>query len=119
MGTTTTAPPTTADGRPSPVASHIAALDGVRGLAVAAVVAYHLDLLSGGFLGVDVFFVLSGFLITSLLLSELGGTGAVSLRRFWVRRIRRLVPAVAVVVPVTLVAAPCLPALARASCAMR
>jgi peptidoglycan/LPS O-acetylase OafA/YrhL len=105
MGTTTTAPPTTADGRPSPVASHIGGLDGLRGLAVAAVVAYHLDVLSGGFLGVDVFFVLSGFLITSLLLSEHGRSGTVSLRRFWARRIRRLVPAVAVVVPVTLAAA--------------
>src|SRR4051794_41562749 len=70
------------------------ALDGLRGLAVLAVVLYHGGVagLGGGFLGVDAFFVLSGFLITSLLLVEWGNTGAVSLRRFWERRARRLLP---------------------------
>jgi peptidoglycan/LPS O-acetylase OafA/YrhL len=63
---------------------------------VVAVVAYHLGYLSGGFLGVDVFFVLSGFLITSLLLRERTGTGRVRLRAFWERRARRLLPALGV-----------------------
>ena len=80
-------------------------LDGLRGWAVAAVVAYHLRLVPGGFLGVDVFFVLSGFLVTSLLLIEADGTGGVSLGRFWTRRLRRLAPAVMVLVPAVLVAA--------------
>ena len=75
------------------------ALDGVRGLAVAAVVAYHLDRrwLPGGYLGVDIFFVLSGFLITTLLLDERRTTRHIDLRRFWARRARRLFPALALV----------------------
>jgi peptidoglycan/LPS O-acetylase OafA/YrhL len=70
-------------------------LDGVRAVAVALVLADHGGIpgLSGGFLGVDVFFVLSGFLITSLLLDELGRTGRIGLRDFWIRRARRLLPA--------------------------
>jgi peptidoglycan/LPS O-acetylase OafA/YrhL len=68
------------------------ALDGVRALAVAAVVAYHLDALRGGFVGVDVFFVLSGYLITALLIRERESSDAISLRSFWGRRIRRLWP---------------------------
>jgi peptidoglycan/LPS O-acetylase OafA/YrhL len=74
---------------------HLPALDGLRGVAVLAVVAYHADLgwAGGGFLGVDVFFVLSGYLITSLLRAEHGRTGRVSLRGFWTRRARRLLPA--------------------------
>jgi len=68
----------------------VPALDGLRGLAVAAVVVYHLspDLLPGGFLGVSVFFVLSGYLITSLLFREGQGTGRIGLARFWGRRCR-------------------------------
>jgi peptidoglycan/LPS O-acetylase OafA/YrhL len=77
-------------------------LDGVRGLAVAAVVAYHVGYLRGGFLGVDVFFVLSGYLITGLVIAELEETGGLSLRRFWARRVRRLVPALLVVVAAVL-----------------
>ncbi|MGZ4450536.1 acyltransferase family protein [Oryzihumus sp.] len=78
------------------------ALDGVRALAVLAVVVYHLgggagSALPGGFLGVDAFFVLSGYLITSLLLAEHQCTGRVDLAAFWVRRVRRLFPALAVV----------------------
>ncbi len=69
------------------------ALDGLRGVAVAAVVAFHLEHLRGGFLGVDLFFVLSGFLITSLLLVEFDGRRAIDLGRFWSRRARRLLPA--------------------------
>jgi peptidoglycan/LPS O-acetylase OafA/YrhL len=78
----------------------IPALDGIRALAVALVLADHGGILglSGGFLGVDVFFVLSGFLITSLLLDELGRTGRIALRGFWIRRARRLLPALIVMV---------------------
>ncbi len=70
-------------------------LDGLRGIAVLAVIIYHADvsLLVGGFLGVDVFFVLSGFLITSLLIDELTQTNSVDRARFYMRRIRRLMPA--------------------------
>lgn len=74
---------------------HLLALDGLRALAVAGVLAYHLGLgwASGGYLGVDLFFVLSGFLITSLLLEEWVTTGAVRLLAFWTRRAKRLLPA--------------------------
>ena len=68
--------------------------DGLRALAVGSVILFHADLgLHGGFVGVDVFFVISGFLITSILLRELQSTGKVDLRNFWTRRIRRLLPA--------------------------
>ncbi|WP_232751605.1 acyltransferase family protein [Corynebacterium sp. HMSC074A09] len=74
-------------------------LDGLRGLAVLAVVIYHFfgDLLPGGYLGVDMFFVLSGFLITSLLVREFAVTGRISLTDFWIRRFRRILPAALVV----------------------
>jgi peptidoglycan/LPS O-acetylase OafA/YrhL len=70
-------------------------LDGLRGIAVLAVIIYHGDIsfLVGGFLGVDVFFVLSGFLITTLLINELTETNTVDRARFYIRRIRRLMPA--------------------------
>jgi peptidoglycan/LPS O-acetylase OafA/YrhL len=73
----------------------VAGLDGIRGLAVAAVFCFHAGLpwAPGGFLGVSVFFTLSGFLITSLLIEEAHTTGGVDLGRFWARRVRRLVPA--------------------------
>jgi peptidoglycan/LPS O-acetylase OafA/YrhL len=75
------------------------ALDGLRGLAVLAVVLYHAGVaaLGGGFLGVDLFFVLSGYLITALLLLEWRSTGRIRLGRFWERRVRRLLPALLVV----------------------
>ncbi|GAA1728918.1 acyltransferase family protein [Aeromicrobium alkaliterrae] len=81
---------------PPPPRSHLPSLDGLRGIAVLLVLAYHAfpSRLPGGFAGVDVFFVLSGFLITTLLLREKNQVGRVQLRRFWVRRVRRLVPAV-------------------------
>jgi peptidoglycan/LPS O-acetylase OafA/YrhL len=78
----------------------IRALDGVRALAVALVLADHGGIpgMAGGFLGVDIFFVLSGFLITSLLLDELGRSGRVDLTNFWIRRARRLLPALVLMV---------------------
>lgn len=74
---------------------NLPALDGLRAFAVAGVFAYHLGLgwARGGYLGVDLFFVLSGFLITSLLLEEWARTAAIKLGAFWVRRARRLLPA--------------------------
>lgn len=74
---------------------HLPALDGLRALAVLGVMAYHLGFgwASGGYLGVDLFFVLSGFLITSLLLEERHRAGTIRLRAFWGRRARRLLPA--------------------------
>lgn len=70
-------------------------LDGLRGLAVLAVVIYHFfgDILPGGYLGVDLFFVLSGFLITSLLVREYRVSNTISLKDFWIRRFRRILPA--------------------------
>src|SRR3954465_13898179 len=80
---------------------HISALDGMRGLAVALVLLFHGGVAQarGGYLGVTMFFTLSGFLITSLLLVEHAGSGRLSLRRFWARRARRLVPALLLTFP--------------------
>jgi peptidoglycan/LPS O-acetylase OafA/YrhL len=90
----------------SPLASatYLAGLDGLRALSVAAVILYHAQVagFEGGFFGVEVFFVISGYLITSLLLAERERTGGVSLRQFWMRRARRLLPALLVVVVATL-----------------
>ena len=85
-------------GRPAPAGAqrrpgYLPALDGLRAVSVAAVLAYHLGRLGGGFLGVDVFFVVSGFLITRLLLLEREDTGGTDLIAFWQRRFRRLLPA--------------------------
>jgi peptidoglycan/LPS O-acetylase OafA/YrhL len=79
---------------------HLPALNGLRALAVIGVVAYHLQLgwASGGYLGVDLFFVLSGFLITTLLLEEWVGSSRINLGAFWGRRARRLLPALFLVV---------------------
>ena len=78
-------------------------IEGLRGVAVLLVVLFHAGLpVAGGFIGVDVFFVISGFLITRLLLREHERTGRVSLSRFYARRIRRLLPAAAVVVVLSL-----------------
>jgi peptidoglycan/LPS O-acetylase OafA/YrhL len=83
-----------------------AGLDGLRALAVAGVFLYHANVswMPGGFLGVDLFFVLSGYLITSLLLHEFDARGGINLIAFWGRRARRLFPAVAVVILFALLA---------------
>jgi peptidoglycan/LPS O-acetylase OafA/YrhL len=83
---------------------YVPALDGLRGVAIALVVGQHLwHFPAGGNLGVDLFFALSGFLITTLLLEELAETGRVSVRAFYARRSRRLLPALAVLLIVYLV----------------
>ena len=85
--------------RPGSATERNDALDGLRLVAVAAVMAFHFGLpgAGGGFLGVDVFFVLSGYLITSLLLSRMG-RGRLDVVDFWNRRLRRLLPALLVVI---------------------
>jgi peptidoglycan/LPS O-acetylase OafA/YrhL len=93
--------PSARDTNPEPVApstgslAYRPALDGVRALAVIAVLVYHgmPSWAPGGFLGVDIFFVLSGYLITSLLVNEATRSRAINLGRFWMRRARRLFPA--------------------------
>lgn len=86
--------------------AHRRDIDGLRAVAVGLVVAYHAGIgrFAGGYVGVDVFFVLSGFLITGILLDETASTGTVSLRRFWARRARRLLPMSSLVLLATLVA---------------
>ena len=83
---------------------YLSGLDGLRALAVVAVLLYHAGLpwIPGGFLGVEVFFVISGYLITSLLLAEWHGRGRVDLKAFWLGRARRLLPALYLVLAVTL-----------------
>ena len=108
MALSTAAPPQPVSRAEHPRA-HIAALDGLRGLAVVAVLFFHAGKMQGGFLGVDLFFALSGFLITSLLLAEVEARGRVDVLAFWGRRFRRLLPAVllllvAVTVVTTIVA---------------
>src|SRR5208282_4400703 len=97
---------------------YVAGLDGLRALAVLAVIAYHVDLgwAQGGLLGVGIFFTLSGYLITDLLLAQQAMTGSLHLLRFWQRRARRLLPALFVMLTlvtawVALLQRPQLPAL--------
>ena len=81
-------------------------IQGLRGVAVVLVVAFHAGLpLPGGFVGVDIFFVISGFVITALLLRELGSSSRLDLRRFYARRARRLLPALALMLLVVAIAA--------------
>ncbi|GAA2544829.1 SGNH hydrolase domain-containing protein [Winogradskya consettensis] len=90
----------------TPPSRHRRDIEGLRAVAVLLVVAYHCDLsfFSGGYVGVDVFFVISGFLITGLLLREADRTGRISIPRFYARRALRLLPASAVVVVATVIA---------------
>jgi peptidoglycan/LPS O-acetylase OafA/YrhL len=82
---------------------YVPALDGLRALAVVAAMLFHAGALRGGFLGVDLFFVVSGFLITGLLLEDAAGHGKVRLGRFWARRARRLAPALLLLLAAVLV----------------
>jgi len=86
--------------------TYLPALDGLRAIAVTSVLLYHLDIdwATGGFLGVDLFFVISGFLITTLLLREHRATGRIGLGTFWVRRFKRLVPPLVVMAAATIAA---------------
>ena len=89
-------PPDSAGGSRTPaVVPYLPGLDGLRAVAVIAVIFYHANhsWLEGGFLGVEVFFVISGYLITLLLVAESQRTGTINLREFWLRRARRLLPA--------------------------
>lgn len=87
-------------GRSLSSVGYLAGLDGMRALAVIAVMVYHADAswLPGGFLGVEVFFVLSGYLITLLLMAETERNGRIDIAAFWVRRARRLLPALFVLI---------------------
>lgn len=91
--------------RPVYQTEYIPFIDGLRAIAVLAVVAFHVGLpgFTGGFVGVDIFFVISGFLITSLLMRELEASGRIDLLRFFAHRVRRLWPALFLVLAATLV----------------
>ena len=96
-------------------------VQGLRAIAVLLVVAYHakFPLVTGGFIGVDLFFVLSGFLITGLLLRELRKTGRICWSNFWARRIRRLLPASMLVLVLTLITSNLVLPLLQRTSAMR
>jgi len=93
-----------ASGVPEVRLSYSPGLDGLRAIAVMAVLLYHADLgwIPGGFLGVEVFFVISGYLITALLLAEWRQVGRINLKDFWLRRARRLLPALYLLLVVTM-----------------
>src|SRR5215211_5039465 len=91
-----------------PAVTYLPGLDGLRAISVIAVLLYHAGLtwIPGGFLGVEVFFVISGYLITMLLMSEYANSGGIHVGHFWQRRARRLLPALyALLITVSVVAA--------------
>ena len=96
MGARSSSPPPATPSAGLSRVPYLPGLDGLRAIAVVAVMLYHANhtWLRGGFLGVEVFFVISGYLITLLLVGEYERTGGVNLREFWLRRARRLLPAV-------------------------
>jgi peptidoglycan/LPS O-acetylase OafA/YrhL len=96
---------------PTATPTRFAPLDGIRALAVTAVILFHASpsWANGGYFGVDLFFILSGYLITSLLLREWQRTGGIGLRAFWVRRARRLLPALFLMLAVVGLVAAALP----------
>src|SRR6188474_72856 len=98
MSTSITAAPAPPIARSLSDVPYLPGLDGMRALAVVAVMVYHANhtWLPGGFLGVEIFFVISGYLITLLLIGEHERKGRISLKRFWMRRARRLLPALVV-----------------------
>ena len=89
-----------------PGATYRPDIDGLRAVAVIAVIGYHVGVpgFGGGFVGVDVFFVISGFLISQLLIGEKQRTGRIDIADFYARRVRRLIPALGVVLAATLLA---------------
>src|SRR4051812_43337094 len=95
------APRAPAGGATQPAMGHRPPLDGIRAIAVAAVVLFHFGFawIPGGFLGVDGFFVVSGYLITTLMIEEWEGTGGIGRRQFWLRRGGRLLAAVFLMPP--------------------
>ncbi|MCU0505308.1 MAG: acyltransferase, partial [Chloroflexi bacterium] len=98
--------PDTSAARPAAERDFRPDIEGLRAVAVVLVLLYHAGVpgFPGGYIGVDVFFVLSGFLITGLLLRELRGSGTISLPRFYARRARRILPASALVLVATVLA---------------
>ncbi len=90
--------------RPNRTLGHLPGIDALRAIAVMAVLAYHADLpgFRGGFLGVDAFFVISGFLISALICLEMERTGTLDLKGFWIRRFKRLLPAMYALLAVVL-----------------
>ncbi|MBC1494002.1 acetyltransferase [Listeria welshimeri] len=84
---------------------YVPSIDGLRALAVIAVIAYHLNFswAKGGFIGVDIFFVLSGYLITNILLTQWEKNQTLQLKQFWLRRFRRLIPAAYVMIVVVVI----------------
>ena len=104
MTTTTSSPPHLA----TPARARIGGLDGLRAIAVVGVMLYHADVtwFRGGFIGVDIFFVLSGYLVTTIVMDGLEKRGGLGFRRFWGARFRRLEPAqITMMVVITIVVA--------------
>jgi peptidoglycan/LPS O-acetylase OafA/YrhL len=85
--------------------TRIPQIQALRAVAAVLVVIYHAKVTSGGYIGVDIFYVISGFLITGLLLRELDGTGSLALKAFYLRRVKRLLPASFFVLFVTAIVA--------------